>query len=82
MEQVTDTVIREILGNGGFRYVTELIFIRCGYMSMNTAWMLMHACPDLTEIGNINSWSAVVKEDVVIFLNFVRSNNISLSLSY
>jgi hypothetical protein len=78
MRQITDTVIRQIVTAGGFRNVTEFIVLRCGDMSMDTMWLLMQNCPNLTEIGNISSWSGVIDYEIVTLLNFLRNNNLSL----
>jgi hypothetical protein len=81
MEQITDIVIRQIVIAGGFRNVTEVVLVRCGYLSIHTAWLLMLNCPNLTTIGNIGSWPGVTKKDVVTFLHFVKNNNVILTLS-
>jgi hypothetical protein len=82
MAQMTDVVIRQIVTGGGFKNITEFVLAHCGYLSMNTAWLLMQNCPNLTKIGNISSWDAVTKEDVVTFMRFVRNTNIKLSLHF
>jgi hypothetical protein len=81
MGQITDTVIGHIVTAGGFRNVTEFEFIRCGYLSMDTACLLMQNCPNLTKLGDINTWPIVANEEVVTFLNFMRNNNISPTIS-
>jgi hypothetical protein len=80
MEEITDTVIREIVTAGGFRNVTEFVFEQCGYMSIETALLLMDSCPRLIKLGNIDSWPGVANDHLVAFLNFVRNNNLSLSI--
>jgi hypothetical protein len=45
MEQITDTFIRETVTAGGFRNVNEFVAFRCGYLSMETAWLLMQNFP-------------------------------------
>jgi hypothetical protein len=81
MGQITDTYIREIVSAGGFRNVTEFVLDFCGDLSMETAWLLVQNCPDLTELGNISSWSDVTNDELLIFLNFVKNNNLSLVVS-
>jgi hypothetical protein len=80
MEEITDTYIREIVTAGGFRNLTEFIVDHCGYMSMETVWLLMHNCPHLTKLGNIDNWPGVTNNESVTFLNFVKNNNLSLTV--
>jgi hypothetical protein len=80
MEVVTDTFIRQIVTAGGFRRLILFSVDRCGHMSIDTAWLLVQNCPNLTEIGNIYSWPAVRTDDIETFLNFVRNNNLSLTV--
>ncbi|PNF23800.1 hypothetical protein B7P43_G16127 [Cryptotermes secundus] len=80
VEQITNTVIRQIVTAGGFRNLTEFFVDHCGYVTMETAWLLMQNCPNLTKIGNIGSWSHVTEDQVVTFLNTVRHNNVCLTL--
>jgi hypothetical protein len=80
MEVVTDSIIRQIVTAGGFRRLTEFWVDRCGDMSIDTAWLLVQNCPNLSEIGNFRTWPAVTDDDLEIFLNFVRYNNLSVTL--
>ncbi|PNF23799.1 hypothetical protein B7P43_G16127 [Cryptotermes secundus] len=80
MEQITNTVIRQIVAAGGFRNLTDFVVQYCGYVTMETALFLMQKCPNLTKIGNIGSWSHVTEDQVVTFLNTVRHNNVCLTL--
>jgi hypothetical protein len=82
MGEITDTFMRQTVTAGGFRNLTECFIEFCGVMSMDTAWLLMQNCPNLTKIGKIHSWSRVTKDEIVPFLNFVRNSNISLSLYF
>jgi hypothetical protein len=76
---VTETLIRQIVTHGGFRHLNKFVVKNCGYMTMETAWVLLENCPDLTEIGNIYTWSEVITDEVQTFLNFIRYNNLSLT---
>jgi hypothetical protein len=78
MEQINDMYITGVVMAGGFRNLTEFIIDLCGYLSMETAWLLLQNCPDLTELGNIGSWSGVTEDAILIFLNFIKNNNLSL----
>jgi Leucine-rich repeat (LRR) protein len=80
MGQITDTIIREIVTAGGFRSLIECVVDNCGDMSMDTVWLLMQNCPSLCEIGNIKSWSGVTQYEVQSLLNFLRNNNLSLTV--
>jgi hypothetical protein len=80
LAQISDTVIRQIVMADGFRNVTEFVAFRCGDMSMDTAWLLMQNCPNLTKIGNISGWSGVTDYEVATILTFLRNNNLSLLL--
>jgi hypothetical protein len=80
MKVVTDTFIKQIVTAGGFRCLTEICVDRCGDMTIDTALLLVQNCPNLTRLGNIRSWPAVNDDDVEIFLNFVRNNNLSLTV--
>jgi hypothetical protein len=81
MGNITDAFIAQIITAGGLRNVTEFIAEHCGRLSIETAWLLLHSCPHLTEIGNIKSWSGFVNNELVAFLNFVKCNNLSLTVS-
>jgi hypothetical protein len=78
MEQITDKVIRQIVTADGLKNVTEFVVVGCGHMSLDTAWLLMQNCPNLTKIGNVRSWPGVTDEEVVTLLNFLKNNNLSL----
>jgi hypothetical protein len=80
MARMSDTVIRQIVTAGGFRNVTEFVVDYCGYMSMDTAWLLMENCPNLTKLGKIDSWPGVTEVQEITFLCFVRTNNLPLSV--
>jgi hypothetical protein len=80
MPEITDTYMRETVRAGGFGNLTEFVVDHCGYLSMETVFLLMHNCPHLTKIGNINSWPAVAENELMIFLNFVKNKNLSLTL--
>jgi hypothetical protein len=80
MEQITDTVIRHIVTDDGFRNLTEFVVDNCGRLSIDTVWLLMQNCPNLTTIGNVSGWSHVKDYEVVRLLNFLRNNNLSLSI--
>jgi hypothetical protein len=80
MEVVTDSFIKQIVTAGGFKRLTVFCVDRCGDMSIDTAWLLVQNCPNLSEIGNFRSWSAVTDDNLEIFLNFVRYNNLSVTL--
>jgi hypothetical protein len=79
MEEVTETLIRQIVRAGGFRHLSKFIVYDCGHMSMNTAWALLENCPNLTELGKICTWPAAISEEIETFLNFVRNSNLSLT---
>jgi hypothetical protein len=49
-------------------------------MGMQTAWLLVHNCPSLVQIGHISTWTYITKNDVTEFLNFVRSSKLSIVL--
>jgi hypothetical protein len=78
MEQVTSTSISRTVTAGGLRHVTEFFVNFCGDMSMDTVWLLLQNCPGLTELGNINGWSHVTEDEMEMFLNFLKNNNLSL----
>jgi hypothetical protein len=80
MEEVTDAIIRENVVAGGLRHLTEFVAVRCGNLSMNTVWLLMHNCPNLTKIGNVSSWRGVTENEVVSLLTFLKNNNLSLTV--
>jgi hypothetical protein len=79
MEAVTEALIWNIVTIGGFRHLTKFVVEKCGYMSMGAAWVLLQNCPNLTEIGNIHTWLAVIPNEVETFSNFFRINNLSLT---
>jgi hypothetical protein len=75
-----DSLIREIVTAGGFTHLTKFVVHKCGYMSIDTAWLLVQSCPNLTVLGNICSWSGMRTDDVDKFLNFVIDNHLQLSV--
>jgi hypothetical protein len=82
MSEINDTLINQLVRLGGFRNVTEFIVDHCGYLSMQTTSLIRNTCPNLTKIGNVGSWSGVGREEEVNFLNFVRDNNLSLTVCH
>jgi hypothetical protein len=82
MGHLTDAFVAQLLTAGGFRNVTEFFAEHCGDLSMETAWLLLQDCPHLTKIGNINSWPGIVKSESMTFLNFVKHNNLSLTVIF
>ncbi|PNF23801.1 hypothetical protein B7P43_G16127 [Cryptotermes secundus] len=80
MKHITDAVISQIVKAGGFRNLTEFVIDHCGYVTVETAWLLMQNCPNLTKIGKFNSWHDINNQELVRFLNFVRRNNVCLTL--
>jgi hypothetical protein len=80
MAQVSDMFIETIVRAGGFRNVTEFVVAYCGYLSIDAAWLLMHNCPNLTTLGNIDSWPGVTSAQVLTLLNHIECNNLALTL--
>jgi hypothetical protein len=80
MEQITDTYMRDIVEAGGFRNLTEIIIAHCGYLTLETVWLLMESCPHLTRLGNINSWPGVSYNESLAFLNYVKLSNLSVTI--
>ncbi|XP_033607402.1 uncharacterized protein LOC111864639 isoform X2 [Cryptotermes secundus] len=80
MGEITDTFMRQTVTAGGFRNLSECFIEFCGDMSMDTAWLLLQNCPNLTKIGSIGTWSRVYEDQVVTFLNSVMNFNFSLDV--
>jgi hypothetical protein len=80
MPEITNTYIRETVRAGGFGNLTEFVVDHCGFLSMETVFLLIDSCPHLTKVGNISSWPAVTENELMIFLNFVKYNNLSLTV--
>jgi hypothetical protein len=80
MEQINDVYMRQIVTAGGFRNLTEIVIDLCGFVSMQTAWLLVQYCPNLIVLGKVSGWSHVTTQQIVIFLDFVKSNNLALVL--
>jgi hypothetical protein len=80
MMEVTDTFIMKIVMAGGFRNLTECALDICGRLSMDTAWLVMQNCHDLTKLGNLKRWSAVTNEELLELLNYLRNNNVALTV--
>jgi hypothetical protein len=79
MSVINELFISQILWAGGFTHLTKFVVDKCGYMSIDIAWLLVQNCPNLTELGNIYTWSAVRVDEIETFSNFVRDNNLSLA---
>ncbi|XP_023707800.1 uncharacterized protein LOC111864643 [Cryptotermes secundus] len=82
MSQMNDAFFAELVGVRGFRTVTEFVVDHCGYLSMRTINLMTNNCPNLAKFGNIGSWPGVTKEEEVTFLNFVRNNNLALTVCH
>jgi hypothetical protein len=80
MGDITDEVIRQIVTAGGFRNVTEFVVEHCGDMGIETAFFIIQNCPNLTKLGNLNSWPRVTNGELVTLVNFVRENNLSITV--
>jgi hypothetical protein len=80
MKVITGTFMRETVTDGGLRNLTEFVVNLCGDMGIDTAWLLLENCPNLTKIGKINSWSRVNECEVATLLTFLRNNNLSLDV--
>jgi hypothetical protein len=80
MQEVTHTFITRVVTAGGFRNVTELVVEGCGRLSMDTAWLLMQNCGNLTKLAKTDSWRGVTRDELEALLDYVRNNNLSLSV--
>jgi hypothetical protein len=80
MSVINETLIKQIVTAGGFTHLTKFVVDKCGHMSLDIAWLLVQNCPNLTELGNVCSWSAVRTDDVDTFLNFVIDNHLPLTV--
>jgi hypothetical protein len=80
MEQVTDAFITKIVSAGGLRNVTEFIVDYCGYLSIDSALLVMLKYPNLTKLGNTDSWPGVTDAQMVILLNYIKCNNLALTI--
>jgi hypothetical protein len=79
MSVINETRIRRIVFAGGFKHLTTFVVDGCGDMSIDIARLLIHNCPNLTELGNIYTWPRVRIDEIETFSNFVRDNNLSLT---
>jgi hypothetical protein len=82
MSQIDHTFISQLVRVGGFRNLTKFVVDHCGYLSMETISLITNNCSNLTMLGNIGSWPGVANEEVITFLNFVRDNNLSLTVCH
>jgi hypothetical protein len=80
MGVITGTFMRQTVTAGGLRNLTEFVVNFCGDMGIDTAWLLLQNCPNLTKIGSIDSWSRVNGYEVATLLTFLRYNNLSLDV--
>jgi ribosomal protein L33 len=78
--QITNIVIKGIVTAGGFRLLTEFLVENCEKLTIDTAWLLIQKCPNLTTLGNISSWPAVNSHEIEFLLNFLSNNNFALTL--
>jgi hypothetical protein len=78
--QINDELINQIMAAGGFRNLTEFVVDHCGQLSMDTTSSIMNNCPNLIKLGNLDSWPGVPNEEISTFSNFVRNNNLSLTV--
>jgi hypothetical protein len=79
MSVMNESFIRQIVMAGRFTHLTKFVVDKCGDMSIDIACLLVHNCPNLTELGNIYTWSGVRFDEIETFSNFVRDNNLSLN---
>jgi hypothetical protein len=82
MSVINETLIWQIIMTFGFAHLTKFVVDDCGYMSMDMAWLLVQSCPNLTELGKIYTWSAVRTDEIETFSDFVRDNNLSLTVLF
>jgi hypothetical protein len=80
MQEVTQTFITRVVTAGGFRNVAELVLEDCGRLSIDTAWLLMQNCGNLTKLAKMSSWRGVTRGELEALLDYVRNNNLSLSV--
>jgi hypothetical protein len=78
--QINDEFIDQIVRVGGFKNLTEFVVDHCGHLSMETTSLIINNCPNLTKLGNLKSWPGIANEELSTFLNFVRNNNLSLTV--
>ncbi|KDR13193.1 uncharacterized protein LOC110835585 isoform X1 [Zootermopsis nevadensis] len=81
MDRVDDVFVGRLLTFGGFKHVTEFVIDNGGYLSMPTVQLIMKNCLNLTVLGNFRSWSGLTENDLNEFLQFVRSNNLALTIN-
>jgi hypothetical protein len=81
IKEITDALITRIIMIGGLRNLNEFVAERCGDLSLETAVLLMHSCPNLILIGHLSSWPRISTEDLENFLEFIKTYNLSLVVS-
>jgi hypothetical protein len=82
MSEINDTFIGQLVRVGGVRNVTEFVLDNCGHLSMETIFLVTNNCPNLAKLGNIGSWPGTSNEEEVNFLNYLRNNNLSLTVCH
>jgi hypothetical protein len=80
MAEMTDQFIRQVVTADRFKYITEFVVEHCGDLNIQTAFLLMNNCPSLIKLGNIDMWPEITNEDAVMLLNYVRINNLLLTV--
>jgi hypothetical protein len=78
MEEVTETFVTQIVIAGGFRNVTEFVIDGGGRLSMDTVWLVMQNCHNLTKLGNMNRWRGVPRDEVETLIYYIKISNLSL----
>jgi hypothetical protein len=81
MKEMTDAWIARIVMIGGLRNLNEFVAEHCGDLSLKTAILLLDNCPRLALIGHLSRWPRISRENVENFLDFVKTNNLSLVVS-
>jgi hypothetical protein len=72
--------VTSILNEGGFRKLRKIFLGSCGPLTLQTAMFLIEKCDNLSVIGKVDSWIGVSDDDRNALFDFVKKNNLALSV--
>jgi hypothetical protein len=80
--EIEDATVSEIVNAGGFRKLSKIFIAFCGHLTLQTAMLLIDNCDNLSVMGYLSNWCGVNDDDEKELLDFVKTNNLELSVTF
>jgi hypothetical protein len=78
--ELDNVTVSAILNAGGFRKLSDIVLVFCGYLTLQTAMLLIEKCDNLRRLGNLNAWYGVSVDGQNSLFDFVKVNNLTLTV--